>query len=336
MKLIAEACKAGARKRKACELLGITIRTYERWSLADGLQDKRSLVERVPANKLTDEERQAIIKASNSSKYCDLPPSKIVPMLADQQIYLGSESSFYRILREEKMLSHRGRSKPRTRHKPRQLIATGPNIVWTWDISYLNTHIAGVYFYLYMIIDLYSRKIVGWTVQAHENSEQASALMKQACIDENTAPNQVTLHSDNGSPMKGATLLVTLQQLGIATSFSRPAVSNDNPFSEAMFKTLKYTPKFPYQGFADIKEARIWVEIFVKWYNQEHLHSALKFVTPQQRHTGLDQAILENRKKVYMEARRNNRSRWSSNIRNWNMPTEVILNPDKGYICNKR
>jgi len=250
-------------------------------------------------------------------------------MLADKQIYLGSESSFYRILREEKMLSHRGKSKPRRHKKPKELVATGPNQVWSWDISYLNSHIAGMYSYLYMVIDVFSRKIVGWTVQARENSKQAAALMKQACLDENIDLDQVTLHSDNGSPMKGATLLATLQQLGVATSFSRPSVSNDNPFSEAMFKTLKYRPIFPSQGFADIDEARVWVENFTNWYNAEHLHSSLKFITPQQRHTGLDKEILTNRKIVYQGAKLSNQARWSGGIRNWDLPDEVILNPGK-------
>ncbi|MCK4608270.1 MAG: IS3 family transposase [Gammaproteobacteria bacterium] len=333
LSLIKEACKAGARKIKVCKLLQISIRTYERWSLADGLSDKRALAQHIPANKLTTEERQAIIKIANSAEYCDLPPCKIIPMLADKQIYICSESTLYRILREEKLLNHRGKSKPKTHHKPKQLDATGPNQVWSWDISYLKSHVAGIYFYLYLTMDIYSRKIVGWTVQAHESSEQAAALMKQTCLDEAIDPGQVRLHSDNGSPMKGATLLVTLQQLGIAPSFSRPAVSNDNPYSEAMFKTLKYRPIYPGKGFASIEESRIWVENFVNWYNTEHLHSGLKFVTPEQRHTSADQKILANRKIVYQAAKRCNPSRWSRGVRNWDQPSIVTLNPDKSTIA---
>jgi transposase InsO family protein len=326
--LIEEACANGARKSKACELLGISIRSYERWKLPNGLVDKRSIVKRTPSNKLTPLERQEIISTSNLPCYCDLPPCKIVPKLADQGVYLASESSFYRVLREEKMLQHRGRSKPRQHHKPKALIAIKPNQVWSWDISYLKTHIAGMHFYLYMIVDIFSRKIVGWTIQHHENSEHATALMIQACSDEKISPNQIFLHSDNGSPMKGATLLTTLQSLGVVTSFSRPAVSNDNPYSEALFKTIKYVPFYPYNGFSSIEEARCWTEKFVNWYNNEHLHSALKFVTPHQRHTGQDLTILENRKKTYQIAKKRNPSRWSKNIRNWNLPSMVILNPD--------
>ena len=331
--LVEEACANGSRKQKACELLGISLRSYERWKRADGLFDKRSLVKRQPSNRLTSEERNEIIAVSNSPSYCDLPPCKIVPTLADQGIYLASESSFYRILREAKMLEHRGRSKPRQYHKPKALIAVKPNEVWSWDISYLKTPVAGIYFYLYMIVDIYSRKIVGWTIQPHENSEHAAALMVQACADEKISANQICLHSDNGSAMKGATLLTTLQNLGIAPSFSRPAVSNDNPYSEALFKTIKYVACYPCNGFSSLEEARSWTEKFVNWYNNEHLHSALKFITPQQRHTGLDINILENRKSIYEMAKKKNPSRWSKSTRNWTLPSTVILNPDAKQLA---
>jgi putative transposase len=226
-----------------------------------------------------------------------------------------------------------GKSKPRTTHKPKALIAVKSNQVWTWDISYLKTNIAGMYFYLYMIIDIYSRKVVGWTIQHHENSEHATALMIQACLDEKISPDQVSLHSDNGSPMKGATLLVTLKNLGVATSFSRPAVSNDNPFSEALFKTLKYNSIFPSNGFSCIENARTWVEGFVNWYNNKHLHSSLKFITPMQRHTGLGHAIFANRKAIYEAAKQRNPLRWSKNIRDWSLPNTVVLNPDKNLLA---
>jgi putative transposase len=327
--LINEACEAGARKTKACDLLNITIRTYERWKLEDGLKDKRQYIKTIPSNKLTLKERQAIIHTANSPAYCDFAPCKIVPMLADKGLYLGSESTFYRILREEKQLNHRGKSKPRIYHKPKALVAIKANQVWSWDITYLKTYVAGMHYYLYLIIDIYSRKIVGWTLQHYENSDYAAGLFMQACDDEKVLSHQVILHSDNGSPMKGATLLATLQKLGVDTSFSRPAVSNDNPFSEAIFKTLKYSVEYPRDGFASIEAGRIWVETFVYWYNNEHLHSGLKFVTPMQRHLGLDTAILANRKIVYIAAKQNNPQRWSREIRDWNLSNEVILNPDK-------
>lgn len=332
LSLIEEASKAGARKVKACELLGITLRTYERWQLADGLEDKRQHAQRCSSNKLTPEESAEIIRISNTSEYCDFPPCKIVPMLADKNIYLASESSFYRILKAENMLSHRGRSKPRTHYKPKALVAIGPNQVWSWDITYLKTDVKGLYYFLYMIVDIFSRKIVGWTIQSEENSEHAAALMQQTCLDEGICENQVALHSDNGTPMKGATMLATLEKLGVIASFSRPSVSNDNPYSEALFKTLKYNAVYPSCGFKTIDDARLWVEGFVNWYNLEHLHSALKFVTPNQRHLGLDTEILENRKRVYQAAKTLKPERWSRGIRNWDLPEKIILNPDESLL----
>lgn len=333
LSLIEEARRAGAGIAKACDLLDITIRTYERWKSINGEIDKRQIVKLSPPNKLTPAEQQQIIETANSPKYCNLPPCKIVPSLADEGIYLASESSFYRTLREQDMLSHRGETKPRKYSKPKALVASGPNQVWSWDITYFKTQVAGLFYYLYMIVDIYSRKIVGWTTQHHENSHHAKALMIQACADEKVSEAQVTLHSDNGSPMKGATLLATLQNLGVATSFSRPAVSNDNPFSESLFKTLKFNNTYPAKGFSMIEEARLWVEEFVNWYNNKHHHSGLKFVTPAQRHEGLDSDILSKRKAVYEAARQRNPLRWSKQIRNWDLPEQVILNPDEQLLA---
>jgi transposase InsO family protein len=293
---VLEACKCGARKRKACEVLGLSVRTLERWEQENGFQDRRKIVKRTPKNKLTNEERAIVIATANHANYRDIPPCKIVPLLADEGKYIASESTFYRILREENQLTHRQRSRSVKHHRPNPSEAHGPNEVWSWDISYLATQVAGLYFYLYMIIDIFSRKITGFSVHEQELSKHAACLITQACLDEGVVQNQLILHSDNGAPMKGATMLVTLERLGVIPSFSRPSVSDDNPYSEALFRTVKYHPTFPMLNkFATILEARQWAEKFVKWYNNEHLHSALKFVTPQQRHSGHDGQIRANR-----------------------------------------
>lgn len=325
--LIDEAKTSGARRIKACQCIGIDLRTYERWKRQDDLKDKRPEVRRIPKNKLSQVQREEVIKMANQEKYCDMSPNKIVPMLADEGIYIASESTFYRILRVEKMLSHRGRSKPKAHKKPKALVANKPNQIWSWDISYLSTTIVGLFYYLYLILDIYSRKIVGWTVQERESSAHAAALMREACFDEVVSPEQITLHSDNGSPMKGATMLATLQKLGVATSFSRPGVSNDNPFSESLFKTFKYVPHYPGSGFESIDQAREWSLKFAHWYNYKHLHSNLNFVTPQQRHCGQDAAIIAHRKEVYKNAKACFPERWSKDIRQWDLPECVILNP---------
>ena len=221
-------------------------------------------------------------------------------------------------------------SKPAKHKRPAACIADAPNKVWSWDITYLPSQICGQHFYLYMIVDVFSRKIVGWSVHEAESAEHASSLIKQACIDEGVARNQLTLHSDNGSPMKGATMLATLQVLGVMPSFSRPSVSDDNPYSEALFKTVKYHPTFPaIEKFNTIESARKWCVALVSWYNHQHLHSGLKFITPHQRHTGEDKKIMEKRKRIYQAARERRPDRWSGNIRNWKLPSSLTLNPDR-------
>jgi transposase InsO family protein len=284
---------------------------------------------RIPSNKLSVEERQKVISIASSTEFRDIPPHQIVPKLADRGEYIASESSFYRILKEEKLDAHRGKSKKPNQRKPEAYIAKKPNEIWTWDITYLARDIKGMFFYLYLIIDIFSRKIVGFEVHERESAEHAATLAKSAYIAEQINNKDIVLHSDNGSPMKGATMLSMLQALGITPSFSRPSVSNDNPYSESMFKTLKYCPQYPSKPFSDIESARKWVSIFVKWYNEEHQHSSIKFVTPTERHIGLDKSILIKRKIVYEAAKLNNPSRWSKNTRNWDYIPEVYLNPGK-------
>jgi len=321
---------SGARQSKACEVIELNPKTLQRWMKPDNHQDGRIEARHTPKNKLTELERQRLIKVANSSEFSSLPPSKIVPKLADKGQYIASESTFYRVLKEELQLKHRDKSKPaRKVSKPKALTATGPNQVYTWDITYLPTQVKGVFFYLYLVVDIYSRKIVGWQVHNEELSALAADLITDICYREGITKQQVTLHSDNGSPMKGATMLATLQELGVVPSFSRPSVSNDNPYSESLFRTLKYRPEYPEQRFESISAGRKWVKDFVDWYNNEHLHSGIKFVTPAQRHAGEDVAILINRKQVYLKAKRKHPERWSGETRNWDHINEVNLNPEK-------
>lgn len=332
VELIKEAIDAGASCKKACKVLKISPRTYQRWTQGDEVKsDGRPNAERPePANKLTPEERQQILDICNKEACQSLPPSQIVPFLADQGIYIASESSFYRILTEAGQLHHRGKAHaPRKVSKPKSYQATGPNQVWSWDITYLATTITGVFFRLYLIMDIYSRKIVGWEIHENETAEHAALLIRKACLAEGIGQDSLVLHSDNGSPMKGATMLATLQKLGIVPSFSRPSVSNDNPYSESLFGTMKYTPTYPSKPFESLEAARQWVSEFVHWYNEEHRHSGIQFVTPTQRHSGEEQTILANRKALYEAAKQRNPERWSQGTRNWKPVGEVWLNPDK-------
>ncbi len=329
---IQEAIDSGARKYKACEHIGLNVRTYQRWFDTEKKvrEDARTQREFTPPNKLSPAEEDLIVATVNSDEFADKSPHQIVPILADRGVYIASESTFYRVLRARELLTHRHATKPATKvEKPKELVAEQPNQIWSWDITYLATTILGQFFYLYLFIDIFSRKIVGWQIFTEENSEYASALMLDICRRENIPPNQLTLHSDNGSPMKGATMLATLQQLGVAPSRSRPSVSNDNAYSESCFKTLKYRPNYPSKPFDSLAAARTWVEKFVTWYNTEHRHSAIRFVTPEQRHRGEDVAILKQRKIVYQMAKLVNPFRWTGNTRNWNWIPKVSLNPDK-------
>ncbi len=304
--------------------MGINVKTFSRWK--KNPHDKRRGPLTSPANKLTSEEIIEIIKVSTSKEYVDLPPSQIVPSLADKGIYIASESTFYKILKENSLLHHRGKSKPKTHHRPAPLVAIGPNQIYSWDITYLKSAVAGRFYYLYMFMDIYSRKIVGFKVHESESMEYSSSLVEEICFKENILRNQLILHSDNGGAMKGATMLATLQKLGIVPSFSRPRVSDDNPFSESLFKTLKYCPQYPTKPFVSIEEANLWVSQFAEWYNHTHLHSGIKFVTPASRHDGRDKGILANRKEVYAIARCKNPKRWPRAIRNWNHVERVYLN----------
>ena len=313
-------------------MLGVSSRTLQRWRengqvKADGRGelDTRSK----PHNKLSPLEQQRILDIANSREFSHLSPNQIVPMLADQGQYIASESTFYRVLREADQLAHRGKAKPPTRKRPAPLQANGSNQLWSWDITYLATTVKGIFFYLYLIMDVFSRKIVGWEVYETESTDQASRVFHKTYLREGIAGDHLVLHSDNGSPMKGATMLATLQRLGVMPSFSRPSVSDDNPYSEALFKTLKYHPGFPDKPFDCLEEARIWVVGFQHWYNEVHRHSALKFVTPGQRHRGEDIAILEQRHLLYEATKVCLPGRWSRTTRNWTPVETVYLNPGK-------
>jgi len=365
--LIEQACKSGARLHNACKQIGITCRTLQRWLSSNALapesaqqqHEPQASVEAAPTlaralevapdkpvgadrrqaglrqavtphNKLTAQECEDVLAVLNSDEFKDLPPSQIVPRLADQGRYVASESTMQRLLRCQHQNTHRRSERaPKKRHKPFALKATVVNQVYTWDITYLPTTIKGQYFYLYVFVDIFSRFIVGAQVFECESADLAALMIKDICERYGIDKGQVSLHSDNGSPMKGQTMLATLHDLGVIASRSRPSVSNDNPYSESLFRTLKYRPLMPVKPFDSIDQARQWVIGLVDWYNQEHRHSAIKFVTPEQRHLGQDVQLLQKRSEVYAQAREKNPMRWSKNTRNWSRVTEVHLNPDK-------
>lgn len=332
LELVEEAVNAGAGVDAACAMVGVTSRTLTRWRARPGAGDRRGVGSAAPAHKLTEDERKAVLEVAHRPEFRDLSPRQIVPLLADSGKYIASESSFYRVLREAGELTHRGHAKARTNRRPRQHIASEPNRVWSWDITYLRSATRGAFFYLYLIVDIYSRKLVGWRVEAEETATFSSELISTTVAAEQVDADRLVLHADNGSPMKGSTMLATLQRLGVVPSFSRPSVSDDNAFAEALFKTLKYRPGFPSKPFPTIDAARAWVAEFVAWYNDEHLHSAIRYITPSDRHAGRDKAILAKRRRVYRDARKREPRRWSGETRNWTPIGAVYLNPIKEVL----
>ena len=332
IELIHEAAANGARLTVACEEAGVSLRTYRRWYRDGEIQaDLRSEAQRPePLNKLSDDEQQAIVNIANEPEHASLPPSQIVPILLDQGLYFGSVSSFYRVLTAFKQLNHRGRSRVRKKvTKPTSYTAYGPNEVWSWDITYLASTVRGQFYYLYLFEDIFSRKIVGYEVHEKECGERAAELIQRCMLREQCLNTPLVLHSDNGAPMKAQTMKVKLEELGVLPSYSRPRVSNDNPYSEALFRTLKYRPEWPSSGFCSLSNARDWVENFCNWYNNIHRHSKINFVTPAQRHTGQDQEILMKRKEVLEAAKKARPDRWSKGVRNCDPVGPVSLNPDE-------
>lgn len=268
-----------------------------------------------------------MIQLANSPEFASMPPAQIVAILAERGQYVASESSFYRVLKANQMLHHRGKARePAKRPSCATLLACAVGDVWTWDVTYLPTDINGKFFKLYMIIDLYSRKVVGWEVFEQENSQNSETVLQKAILAEGGPPD--ALHSDNGSPFKNANLHAMMLRQEITPSHSRPRVSNDNAFSESLFRTVKYHPSLPEKPFESLETARDWVKAFVCWYNQEHRHKGIGMVTPDQKHAGEDLAILEQRRTTYQAAKAKHPGRWiKGKTRGWDPVAYTALNP---------
>jgi transposase InsO family protein len=324
-----EAQRTGARLRTACRTMGISARTIERWRGKPGGDDGRCGPRRRPHNALTEFEEAHVLAVMTSARYGHLPPKQLVPRLADEGKYIASESTMYRLQKRVGLGVHR-RPALRT-HVTRATTmhrATKSNQLWSWDITYLPTAIRGRFLRLYLVLDVWSRRIVGWEVHEHEVATHAAMLIQRICAESDIDPHGLVLHSDNGKPMRGNTMVATLQWLGIVPSFSRPHVCNDNPYSEALFRTLKHTPVYPRLPFPNLDAARRWVDRFVTWYNSEHRHSAIRYVTPNDRHFGGDAVILARRHALYEQARHRKPERWPRQTRNWTPIRTVVLNPE--------
>ena len=329
---------AGARLVQVCEIAGIDARTLQRWNAHEGLtkgDGRPQAVRPPPSHALSADERAKLLSVANEPRFCAVPPARIVPMLADEGVYLASESTCARVMREHGQTAHRGPAKaPQARRPPTTHIATAARQVWCWDMTYLPATVIGRWFHLYLILDLYSRKIVGWEVHANDSADHAVHLVRRTALAEGIAAlsDKPVLHGDNGSTLKATTVLAMLNWLGVKPSYSRPRVSDDNAFAESLFRTAKYRPEFPAKGFDTLEAAREWGAQFVHWYNLEHKHSGIRYVSPQQRHTGEDHAILSARHALYTEARERNPARWARHTRDWSPMGPVTLNPERDCV----
>ena len=333
--ILDEGMANGARARELALLLGVGLTTLQRWRRqfvgdGDGV-DRRKGSHRHAAHRLSEEERQRILLTCNEPEFAALPPGQIVPVLADRGLYIGSERSFYRVLHAHGQIHRRGRARPPQEPRPvPRLRAIAPNQLWSWDITYLPTTVRGIWLYLYLVIDVWSRKVVAWDVDEREDPAIAADLVSRACLRERIRKGRkqpLILHADNGNAMRAATLESCLEELGVLRFFSRPRVSNDNPYSESLFRTAKYRPDYPRRPFASKEEACQWVASFVDWYNHRHRHSGIKFVTPHQRHSGQAVEVCRHRSVVYEQARQRNPRRWSRSTRCWRQPEVVWINP---------
>ncbi len=309
------------RQSAICGGIGIEIRTLQKWR-QEGLLDKRKGAPKVVHNKLTEEEERKIQGKACSFKHKEKTPGEIVAELAEEGEYIASVSSFYRVFKRSNLVILNRRQRRKSKALLVEIKARKSNEQWSWDTSYLKTSVRGKYYYLYLFTDIWDRYIVGWEIHEEESGELAKKIFEK--ISERLNVKGIKLHSDNGGPMKSTTFRAVLEKLEVIQTFSRPSVSNDNAFSESLFSTLKRNARYP-KRFNTIEEAKEWMTKFVNWYNNEHMHTGLCYVTPAQRRKGEDKKIFENRNNTFELARLAHPERWTGKTKVWKIEQEVFL-----------
>jgi putative transposase len=255
----------------------------------------------IPAQALSPQERVEVRDVLNSERFQDQTPRQVWAGLLDEGVYHCSWRTMYRILQEHDEVRERRNQLRHPAYTKPELLATAPNQLWSWDITKLRGPMKWVYFYLYVLLDIFSRYVVGWMVAEQESAELAQTLIETSCQRQGIQPAQLTLHADRGGPMIAQTMAQLLADLGVTKSHSRPHVADDNPYSEAQFKTLKYHPDFP-DRFGSVADARAWARPFFHWYNYEHYHTGLGLLTPAMVHYGQAQGIQAQRQQVLQAA----------------------------------
>lgn len=307
-----------------CDALGVPRSTYYRQqhTLRQEPQPRPS-----PLRTLDSSTRQEVLAVLHSERFVDRSPAEVVYTLLEEGTYLCSERTMYRILEENQELHERRNQRRNPEYKKPELVATAPNQVWSWDITKLKGHEKWTYYYLYVILDIFSRYVVGWMIAAHENAKLATHLIRTTCENQAIQPDTLVIHSDRGAPMTAKTTAQLLAELDVLRSLSRPHVSNDNPFSESQFKTLKYSPGFP-NRFGCITDALDHCRTFFAWYNRQHRHSGIQYLTPYQVHYGEAEQVLQQRHRVMMEAYNRHPERFVKGApKLQSLPEAVWINP---------
>jgi putative transposase len=307
--------------RPTCDAFGVPRSSYYRWQRPEeargGPRSPRAL---------SVEEREAVLEVLHDDGFVDLAPAAVLAKLLDCGMYLCSERTMYRILAENEEVKERRNQLRHPVYEKPELLATRPNELWSWDLTKLLGPAKWTYYYLYVILDVFSRYVVGWMVAYREAAVLASRLIEASCRRQGIERSQLTLHADRGSSMKSKTVALLLSDLGVTKSHSRPHVSNDNPYSEAQFKTLKYRPEFP-QRFGCLEDARAFCAEFFRWYNMEHYHGGLGLMTPHDVHYGLAEERRCRRAEVLAEAYRRHPERFVRGMpRPAELPKEVWIN----------
>ena len=311
----------------ACAALGVSRATFYRSRAAVTEPRERRPS---PPLKLSPDEVDEIVEVLNSPRFMDQSPRQVWATLLDEdERYLCSIRTMYRILESRGEVRERRNQARRPKYKKPELLATGPNEVWTWDITKLKGATKGSWLYLYVVLDIFSRYVVGWTVAPREQADLAEDLIRASHEKQKITPAQLTIHADRGPSMTSKTVALLMSELGVAKSHSRPYTSNDNPFSEAQFKTLKYHSSFP-ERFGSLQDARAYLGEFFTWYNTQHRHGGLSLLTPADVHYNRAPALLERRKAVLLEAFKTRRNRFKNQEpRAGALPEEVWINPPK-------
>jgi putative transposase len=280
-----------------------------------------------PARALEESERRAVLELLHSDRFVDRSPSEMYATLLDEGTYLCSIRTMYRILEENGEVRERRDQLRHPQYQKPELLATGPNQVWSWDITKLLGPVKWTYFYLYVILDIFSRYVVGWMVAPGESAELAKRLIGETSRKQNITPEQLTIHADRGTSMTSKPVALLLADLGITKTHSRPHVSDDNPYSESQFKTLKYRPEFP-ERFGSIEDSRGFCQEFMRWYNTEHHHTGIGLLTPETVHYGRAEAVIEERQRVLSAAYEQRPERFVRQApRAPELPEAVWINP---------